>query len=33
MAVIANLPVKAMNEVKKKVERYAQDKGEREVQV
>lgn len=29
--VIANLPVKAMNEVKKKVERYAQDRGNRDV--
>ena len=27
MEVVANLPVKAMNEVKKKVERYAADRG------
>ncbi len=31
--VMANLPPKAMNDVKKKVERYAQDKGEKEIQV
>lgn len=31
--VLANLPPKAMNDVKKKVERYAQDKGEKEIQV
>lgn len=33
MIVLANLPPKAMNDVKKKVERYAQDKGEKEIQV
>ena len=31
--VLSNLPPKAMNDVKKKVERYAQDKGEKEIQV
>ena len=31
--VLANLPPKAMNDVKKKIERYAQDKGEKEIQV
>ena len=31
MQIIANLPAKAVAEVKKKIERYAQDKGEREV--
>jgi WD repeat-containing protein 34 len=31
--VLSNLSVKAVNEVRKKVERYAQDKGEREVNV
>ena len=29
--VLANLPHKSLNEVKKKVERYALDKGEKEV--
>jgi WD40 repeat protein len=31
--VIANLPKKSMAEVKKRVERYAQDRGDREIQV
>jgi hypothetical protein len=31
ISIIANLQPKAMNEVKKKIERYAQDKGQKEV--
>lgn len=31
MMILANLPPKALNDVKKKVERYAQDKGDREI--
>lgn len=33
MQVLANIPTKAINEVKKKIERYCQDKGDREVTV
>ena len=32
MQIIANLPAKSMDAVRKKVERYAQDRGDREVQ-
>ena len=31
MLVLANLPAKALNEVKRKVETYAKDKGEKEI--
>jgi WD40 repeat protein len=33
LAVLANLSIKGVNEVRKRVERYAQDKGENEIQV
>ena len=31
MLVLANLPAKTLNDVKKRIERYALDKGEKEV--
>lgn len=33
LLVLANLANKSLNEVRKKIERYAQDKGEKEIQV
>ncbi len=33
MLVLANLPPKAQNEIKRKAENYAKDKGEKEIYV